>query len=375
MRRYLHLMIPLQLLFSVGCSTVIPVSFPEYPEGREGRSLLRLTAGKKNLAVIARPLDPALARKINLQASWHTMVEGRVGEALRESGFYNILDVGARKERLRELAYSQSGLTERQLAIGQEMQADLLLIISMTAPPMSVCGTDRKSGNVLRNLIKGKEGADPANRARSEKPSTGMSIVDFIGTGGGLFTEVAPVLPTVGIRDTTVFVTGTLVNIETGESITFTNTTPYRLESDINSMDCPSELKALDGAMTFASYRVAANVSPSLVTYEIPLADDGEGVRRNADSVVTLLKKGNSWAEAGNFDRARDFWQQGLDESEGLSASALWNLAAYLWHTGDFDGAAEHFERSLKNASESWFDAEKKKTFTRFEDSRKKMQQ
>lgn len=375
-RRVAALLAGAGLVALAGCATAFPLRFPEYPAGDSGQQLWKLTGGRRNLAVVARPLDPAIAGKVSLPTNWVDLIEGRVGGAVKDQGYFTLISPGARKERLRELARSQTGLTSTQLAIGQEIQADLLLILSLATVPRTECSVARKSGNILGNLVRGTDATDPIVLARAEQRSVGMAIVDFIGSGGGLLTTVAPVLPVVGVRDTTVFVTGTLVNVETGQSMVVTNTEPFRLENDTNLMECPSELKGLDAALTFAAYRLVSQISPRIILLKVPLADDSEGVSSDrASSVVTSLKKGNDWAEEGNLERARVLWAQSLDESGGKAAAALWNLGVYLWHTGDFRGAASYFDRAIQSASSKWMDADKKRALTRFEEARQRLDQ
>ncbi len=357
------------------CSTVsIPVDVPVVRDDNGGKNLVRLTTGRRNIAILAKPLDPKIKRQMHLDADWSDMVEGEVQASLKERGFFTIVDLGNRKSRLRELAYSQSGLTDKQLLVGNEIQADLLLILSISTVPVTECGVARQSGNILGNLIRGKDRYDPAILAKKEEISAGMKVADFIGSGGGLFTTVAPILPQVGFRDTTVFVKGTLINIETGESVAFTNSEPYRLESSVNSTDCPSELKGLNGALQYAAYRVAYNVSPEVVTYKVPVEVDIEGVPdEREDEVAGELEKGYAWAKAGNYDRAFNAWKKALNSSSGKSVSALWNIATYSWHKGQLEEAESYFEKVMDNSGPDWLDDKKRKIMTLFEDTKKKL--
>ncbi|MBW7858795.1 MAG: hypothetical protein H3C43_11010, partial [Leptonema sp. (in: Bacteria)] len=202
------------VLFLTSCGPGIPVKIPQFPQGNEGTRLKAALDGKKRVAVVAKALSPYITRTMeaSMATQWSDTIRAKMKSALEEYGYYTMVDVDSRNARYNELAQSQTGLTSSQLAIGQELQADHLFFVNMTATPKSEC----KIEMVTDAMAIGKAALQLA--LATNKNNKGNSSVD------------TPAQPT-GVLYLTVFVEGKLVNIETGRSVSYMNTEPYRLEN------------------------------------------------------------------------------------------------------------------------------------------------
>lgn len=123
-----------------GCGPTIPIKFPMYPDST-GTQLKRLLQGKRNLGIVAAKPSARFLQAIGYQNDWSATIEAAVSSAITERGFFTVVDIENRKDRLRELAHSQSGLTRESLKIGKELEISNMLIIRMTQAPRSQCRT------------------------------------------------------------------------------------------------------------------------------------------------------------------------------------------------------------------------------------------
>ncbi|MCB1137191.1 MAG: hypothetical protein KDK23_00485 [Leptospiraceae bacterium] len=337
-----------------GCASGIPVKFPQYPAGNQGQQLQRVLDGKRKLAVVARELPPGFSTnltRLGLASEWQDTIRGSIQSAMQRRGFYSMVDLDSRDRRYQELAHAQSGMTMNQLRIGRELAVESILFVRMTALPRVECKieevTDLSTAALQLAMAAASKGQN-TGEAQYKKPT--------------------------GVTYLTVFVEATLVNVETGRSISFSNTAPHRLENDVGNTQCPSQLKAFDEAMQMVGTEIAKNLSPEVVTFYIPLADDTDGLRGgDPDRVSAFLEEGIKWAEEGNFEEAARNWERALDESGGTSASALWNLGAYYWYSGDMDMAQDYFDRALRNAEPGWMD-DKRYVWTLFKKEKERIQ-
>jgi tetratricopeptide (TPR) repeat protein len=330
---------------SFGCGPGIPVKVPRYPEGNMGDQLKAVMGAKRKIGVIAVEPNPTLMQRIGTQMDWSSTVEASLTTTLTQKGFYTLLDMSSRKARLRELAYTQTGLTGEQRQIGTELAADGLLFIRMTNPPLQECKTEMiqdYAGTALRmGLAAMARNADGAAEGAKKEPT--------------------------GVLYLTVFLQGTIVNLESGRSVTYAHSKPYKLQNEAGNPECPSTLDAFSKALEDASSAVADNLSPTIVTVKIPLAADADDVEGDqAEKVTQFLEEGNKWAEENDFEMAAQAWEKALDASGGKSASALWNIAAFKWYTGDMDGAEKYFKRSFSSGGSDWLDGAKRSLWSTF---------
>lgn len=307
------------LIFASTCGPTIPIKFPTYPEstGTQLRSLLR---GKRNLGIVAAKPSLTMLQKIGYQDDWSATAEAAVSAAFTEKGYFTVVDIENRKDRLRELAHSQSGLTRESLKIGKELSIQNMLIIRMTNQPRSQCRT--------------KMIADYAGYAAK------LAIAKMTESG-----EQPQLKKPTRVMYLTVFVEGKLINVETGQTIRYANSKAHEYYNSIGDMNCPSELAAFDPALKNAAEVIASNLSPKVVTLDVPLMDDTGDSRGDPDRVKKFLGDGNTWAEGEDFNAASKSWSRALSESGGTSMSAMWNLGVYNWYKGDYNAANRYFEK------------------------------
>ena len=341
-------MLSLSALFAYSCGPSIPVRFPQYPRAT-GDKLKAVLEGGRNLGIVAAPTSPAILRQIGYENDWSDTMEGAATTEIGKKGFFEVVDLSGRKERLRELAYTQSGMTAESLAIGRELAINSMLTVQMTNAPRQECKTEMVadySGYAMQ-LALAKAQGESTDKANLEKKT--------------------------GVLYLTVFVVGRLTSVETGRTVTYSHTEPFRQVNQVGDTDCPSALAAFDGAVDAAARGIADNLSPSIVELNVPLMEDaddvGDGEAR--DVVGSYLSSGNKWAETADFDRAAKEWRKALTESDGASVSALWNLAVYSWYAGEYDDAEKYFEKALDGGGPDWLDGAKRELMSRFSEQKR----
>ncbi|MCR9144149.1 MAG: hypothetical protein NXI24_18015 [bacterium] len=335
-------------VLAYSCGPSIPVRFPQYPRAT-GAKLKSVLEGGRNLGVIAAKTNPAILRRIGYENDWSDTMEGAVSTAVSKKGFFEVVDLSGRKERLRELAYTQSGMTGESLAIGRELAVNSMLTVQMTNAPRQECKTEMVAdySGYAMELALAKAQGESTDKANLEKKT--------------------------GVLYLTIFVVGRLTSVETGRTVTYSHTQPYRQVSKAGDTDCPSALLAFDGAVDQAARGIADNLSPSIVEISVPLLEDADDVRddESRDMVGGYLNSGNQWAEVADFDRAAKDWRRALNESSGVSISALWNLAVYSWYAGEYDDAERYFEQALDGGGPDWLDGAKRELMARFSEQKR----
>lgn len=332
----------------LACGPSIPVRFPQYPSAT-GAKLKAVLEGGRNVGVVAAKTNPRILARIGYENDWSDTMEGAVTTAVAEKGFFEVVDLSGRKERLRELAYTQSGMTGESLAIGRELAVNSMLTVQMTNAPRQEC---------KREMV-----AD----------YTGYAMDLALAKAQGDSTDGASLEKKTGVLYLTVYVVGRLTSVETGRTVTYSHTKPFRQVNKPGDTDCPSALAAFDGAIDQAARGIADNLSPKIVELPVPLMEDGDGVRDDEarDLVTGYLSSGNEWAEVADFDRAAKDWRRALNESSGDSVSALWNLAVYSWYSGDYDDAERYFDRALDGGGPDWLDGAKRELMARFSEQKR----
>lgn len=307
--------------------------------------------GKKNVGVILVPSKENWLQKLGYQMDWTAVVQSAVETALKDYRYFSLVDVSSQKERLMKIAESQSGITAQQKQIGQQLALDALLFIQMTAQPLYECKVEEvlDKAAIAQNVMRAAQGQ--------------------------------PLIPTkqpTGIMYLTVFVSGKLVNVETGRSIPQGSNKPFRKENGLGNTSCPSILDSFDGALQFAAQTIATGVSPKIEDIQVIVESDPIGASdATKKNVEAYLKQGIKWAGAKppNLEKAAELWKKALDTSGGKSASAYWNLAIYKWSTGDLIGAKEYFAKAEKAADNpDWISAgDRMDTVSKFEEEKKRL--
>ncbi len=346
----------LSIFFLSRCGATLPVKMPRFPTGSTGEQLKSVMKGKRIIGIVALKPSEQVAREITYVDDWAGTLENRVSAELSSRGYFKIVDISNRKNRLQELAHTHTGLTSAQKAIGQEMAVDGLLYLNMTAPPVSECRSEVLSSG----LTYGKAALQ-----------LGLAMAANVDTG-----KVEASAPT-GVRYLTVFIQGKLVNIETGQSISYSHTKPYRLPGKVGNRDCPSELKAFHGALNEAAKELVDHLSPGIITMNVPLEKSVKDIPGDTGKVVKQhLENGIKWAKTGDFELAADSWKRALDISGGQSVSALWNLGAYYWFVGDFTEAERKFKQVMRVAGPDWMEkSSRRKLWVAFREEKRRRNQ
>ncbi len=346
-----------------GCTTTIPIRFPKFPEDVQGKKLRDVLDGKKKIAVVAKDLPPAVRVVLDrrgLASEWRETIRSAMKTILEEYGYYAVIDIDSRSQRYEELARTQTGITRKQLALGQEFAVDHLFFVNMTALPRVECKIEMLTDPLAVSIV-----ALQLAMAASDKDTN-------------VKTNQPVALPT-GVLYLTVFVEGTLVNVETGKSLSYSVQEPYRLENQVGNVQCPSELVAFHNALESATKKIADKLSPKVVTINLPLEKDDDMVKiddkETKKTINILLKDGINWVKAGDIEQAIQSWQSALDESGGTSPSAYWNLAIAKWYLGDMEQALKYFEQASLRGGPKFLNSEKRKVIALFKQEKKRMEE
>lgn len=352
----------LPLLFCLAilstCGPTVPIRFPKYPEGVYGQQLRAVMGAQKTLGIIAPDANAVLYGPF-AGKDFSRIVESEVEKAINERGYYEFVDLKHRKQRLRELAKTQTGLFSVQKMIGQEQAADALLVVQMAKTPKTEC----KVEHVFSVAKATWEVAKIGYRVYMESQGHGTWIM-------GDPTESS--LPT-GVLYMTLFIKAKMVNIETGRSVAYSYAKPFRQISKPGNLRCPSGLKAFDESVKVASQQIADHLSPKIDVHDVALETDVGDVDENVAGLVKgYLKEGFKFAESDNLEAASEQWEEALAESGGRSAAAFWNLAAYKWYAGDMDQAQDYFRKAMRVGGPGWLDDSKRETYALFKSEYKR---
>ena len=343
---------------TAACGPGIPIKFPQFPDGTAGTRLKQTLEGKKRVAVVAKEIPPAIQRSMRagLAEEWSDTIRASMKSALEDYGYYTILDVDSRNARYNELARSQTGLTNYQLAIGQELQVDHLFFVNMTALPRVECKTEMVTDSVAAasaalQLAMAAKGQDVKMSNQSTSRPTGVLYL-------------------------TVFVEGKLVNVETGRSVSTSTTEPFKLQNQAGNPECPSELQAFDGALKQAAKKIADKLSPKVHTVKLPIEDGVDDVKGGDKKLVQqYLADGINWIEAGDMEQAVKSWEMAMEESGGSSSSAFWNLAVAKFAAGEVDEADQLFQRAFQAGGPGFMDSTKRATYALFKKEKQRIEE
>lgn len=346
------------VLLTSACGPGIPVKFPKFPEGTAGTRLRQTLEGKKRVAVVARDIPPIIKRsmKAGLAEEWSDTIRASMKSVLEDYGYYTIVDLDSRNARYNELARSQTGLTSAQLAIGQELQVDLLFFVNMTALPRAECKTEMVTDSVAAasaalQLAMAAQGSDVKMSNQSTSRPTGVLYL-------------------------TVFVEGKLVNVETGRSVSTATSEPFRLQNEAGNPECPSELLAFDGALKQAANKIADKLSPKVLTVKLPVEDRVDDVKGGDRKLVKqYLVDGINWIEAGDMEQAVKSWEMAVDESGGSSSAAFWNLAIAKFAAGDVSEADQLFQRAFQAGGPKFLNSSKRATYALFKKEKQRIEE
>ncbi len=341
------------------CKATVPIKFPKFPEDTQGKKLRQVLEGKKKVAVIAKELSPSVKRGLDrygLASEWSETIRAAMKTTLEEYGYYQVVDIDSRNQRYNELARTQTGITKIQKALGQEMAIDHLFYVNMTAVPRVECKIE-----LLKDAV---------------AAATAALQLAMAASGADVKTDNTTISMPTGVLYLTVFVEGTLVNIETGRSISYSVQEPYRLENQVGNTQCPSELVAFNEALKSSTKKISDKLSPKVITVPIPLEEKDKKVEiGDKETINQLLADGIKWIEAGDVEQAVQSWENALEESGGSSKSALWNLAIANWYQGDMEKSQKYFDQIMKQGNSSFMDTTKRKVYAIFKQEKKRLEE
>ena len=312
------------------------------------KEVMSMMEGKKSVGVIAVASKENFLQKLGLQIDWTKTIQGAVNNAFQKWAYFKMVDLESRRAQLEQLAYSRTGLTTGAQSIGKQLNADGLLFITMTAPPLQECKIEKRF---------------------SAGAALGAAVALARGTGGS--TEVEK---DTGVLYLTVFVEARLVRTTTGQVISFQNNRPFKLDNDVGNRQCPSILKAFDKGMDMAGARIATKLSPRVQEIAVPIVTDPVGApEKLLARVEKSLKLGERFIKAKppNFDKAKEYWEKALNESGQKSAGAYWNLAVIKWAAADMSGADEYFKKAENAGGPDWLTDDRIDITSKFSSERK----
>ncbi len=317
------LVLPVSIFATFACSTGIPVKIPKYPTGNVGEQLKEVMGYKRNIGIVSFHktsfVDP-------IRGQLGSTIKALLEDELSRKGYYRITDISSRLDRLREIEFSQSGLTEEQKTIGKELAIDGFFYVFPSGSPGSECTSETSY----------------LTETRQYKDSTGKLITK---------SYQKPVQTMV--RYYTLPVTARLVNVENGRSVSASYRQAYRLSGVAGSRMCPSLLDAQSRAIAEAAEKLADALSPTMEEYKIPLSHDVDEVAEaHKKQTEELLEAGIDLVKKENYESAAQQWEMALQKSAGRSRAALWNLGARFWFSGNLDKAEEFFKNALRPAGD-----------------------
>ncbi len=352
-RSLFHLCFAASLLRGLQCaSTSIPVLIPKYPE-QNGRELRAVLEGHRTIAVVAAKATAEEEKQLGkLSESWGDTLEASISQALTKLGYYKLIDIGSRKTRLKEVAYSQSGLTKESLEIGRELQAQSLFVVRMTKAPVVQCKIEEVEDYTTTAIAIAVRSVVVPDAAGS------------INTGRKT-----------GVLYTSIFVEGKVSNISTGRSVSHLYSKSMRMPSEAGNRVCASPEAAYTTLLQEAGEAMALHLSPKIVKLAVPLMKNTADLKRRLEpkmqaEIMAQLESGIKWAQSGSMEEAKPLWQRAWENSRRSSGAAAWNLGVYYWQMDDSEQAEEYFAYVKKERS-SMLDHKKRKILIFFAQERK----
>lgn len=329
-------------------------------------NFMQTMKGSKKVGIIAVP--PQTNSQLSEFGDMTSIIQGAAENAFRAYRYFTIVDISSRAQRMQEIALSQTGATNEQRQIGQEMSINAFLYIEVPNPPQAEC--KQSSRQETRNVCTQYD----SNRKCLKYNTHYVNI-----SNATLTVKVA--------------VKGRLVNVETGRSLTYTASNmggqnmnnnlmrsltgsgQYINEVENGIASCPSVLAAFEKEVNKAAQDLAANLSPKVIDYAVIIEDDLAGTPADAkEEVKAQLKMAINWLNDANpnLDSAYDNWNQALNLSGNQSLAALWNIAVYHWSMGDLDQAEKYFNQVKLNPN--FFNSQKMENYNRFIEEKKRRQ-
>jgi len=324
--------LPLIFVFVSGCKTYIkipiassmPVNFMKTMQGGKKIGVIFNTASAS--------IDPGLS----------TVIQSSAEKKITEYRYFTIVDISRREERLKEVIFSQSGLTKNVMEFGNELAINGLIYLDVPKSPVTSCVTtskkERRQGDCKKYQTTGTSKTCSRyenNRCVTYKETPVTKCVEYDYYYVDVFEST---------RSTVVFLKGELMNVQTGAKLSYTNTRSF--ENSISGKECSSEQYSFDQATELAANNVIGNLSPLITDLSVRIESDPAGSPKIKRKLVkSYLKLGEESLKTNppDFEDASRQWQKALSESSYKSLYAYWNLALYSWYSGDLDATEKYF--------------------------------
>lgn len=324
----------LLVALSFGCRTYVRIPVA----GSMPPNFMRTMEGGKKIGIVYN--TKAFRHRNGFDATIQSTAETKVNEFR----YFTVVDISRREERLKEIVFSQSGLTAERLEFGRELAIDGILSFDVPRPPVTGCTTtsrtEKRRGNCLRYRSTGKRICSRYRGSRCIEYSEERECAAWNYYNVTIYEST---------RTTTVFLKGELMNVETGAKLAYVNTQPY--SDTVEGRYCSSEIDSFHRAVTLAGENVVEHLSPRIVDYSVPVEKNPEGAPPETKKTVKgYLKLGidSLKSDPPDYLDASRQWQEALLQSNQRSVSALWNLGVYSWYNGQMDQAEKYFARAAK---------------------------
>ena len=323
------------LFQGLNCKTYIPIpiasSMPD--------NFMKIMRGGKKIGIVYN------IKSLDSNESWSDTIQSSAENKIQEFRYFTIVDISKREARLKQIIYSQSGLTSNVMEFGNELAIDGLVYLNIPKVPKTSCVTtsriERRRGDCLQYKNYGtKKSCDEYKEQKCIK-FTEEPIVKCIRW------DYYSVTIYESYRTSTVFLKGELMNVQTGAKLSYMNTMPF---SDMTvGKACTPELLSYHKAIEIATTNIIKNISPKISDYYVPLESSPKGSPPKKKKIVkSYLKMGNEYVkmEPRDFEEANSYWKKALVESAHNSSSAYWNLALYSWYSGNVNQADQYFKKA-----------------------------
>ncbi len=308
---------------------------------------LNVLQGGKKIG-IAATVKPDMAFE-STSGDIAAVLKGSTENALQGFGYFTMVDIASRQDRMKELVRSQQGLTQFALEAGKEFAINGLIYLNVPQNPIYECKT--------RRFIKEVQDCPKKGKCSTIK-------VPYISK----------------ILFTTVFIQAKLVNTETGRSLSYSYQKPFEIENSAPSnqgVDCPARSQGFDAAARRASFTVAKHLSPEVRMVDIVVGSEPIGVAGpHQKSVEALLKQGIKWVEISppNFEEAKKTWLEALRISDYSAAFAYWNLAVAFWAEGNLVQSEDNFRKSMSKGGPEFMSGKKMQIYSMFLKEKKRIE-
>ena len=263
---------------------------------------------------------------------WSDRLEGSARQAIQEAGYFTLVDLENRKTRLQELSYSQSGMTANMQEIGKEISADGLLYIKINQDPKTECTVEEKQVQEQKCIRTDSQGKCLEYSNSWKTVRTGILKVQ---TG----------------------LAGDLVNVETGEFLSYNHSATDSYRNTDGYAACPSVLESIQSSISSAATNLARNLSPIVSHLDVTIMDSSDTIEHSRnDEISSLLEAGVKAVEQETplFREAEKNWKEAWSISGQKCPEASWNLGVLAWHDGNMSLATGYFEKAFEAGGMDW---------------------